>query len=64
MDSNLNFTAHIRIPLMRDTIFVWKNTLEVESEILRVWVFCRWRRVRPEASLWKDMKLGAEYVKC
>lgn len=32
MDSNLNLTACITIPPMGETVFVWKITLEVESE--------------------------------
>lgn len=30
MDSNLNLTACIRIPLMGKTVFVWKNTLRAK----------------------------------
>lgn len=32
MDSNLNLTACITIPPRGETVFVWKNALEVESE--------------------------------
>lgn len=46
MDSNINLTVCIRIPLMGETVFVWKNMLEVESEEPGVWVFYRGQGVR------------------
>lgn len=60
MDPNL--TTCIKIPLRVQTVLVWKNTLEVDSETSGVWVFWRGWGVTIEGSLWKDMKLGAEYV--
>ena len=36
LDSNLNLTVYIGIPLMEEAVYVWKNTLEGKSETSRV----------------------------
>lgn len=36
LDSNLNLTVYIGIPLMEEAVSAWKNTLEGKSETSRV----------------------------